>query len=193
MDAPHISEIIENYTTAAAIILGGGWALWKWGFEEARRRRREIPSLDGKLSTVTTDLNEGKCLVTLEATWRNPGVLPVRLNTQQTCVNVYDLNNDVELGHLKAIDDLVSIYSSCPLNDLEDYILEPSTNSTMQEHFIFDKAKVYLVRWELFQRPDEQSSPAFSWVRDIVWQYSRGDITQATHGLAQKLTEPITD
>ena len=183
MDAPHISEVIENYATAAAIIFGAGWALWKWGFEEARRRSREIPSLDGKLSAVTRDLNETKALVTLDAAWRNPGVLPVKLNTTQTCVNVYELDKNVELGHLRANDILEPIYDSCPLSDYEEYILEPGTDSTLQEHFIFDKAKVYLIRWEIYQSVANPSSPAYSWLRDLVWQYPMKEADQVNQGL----------
>jgi hypothetical protein len=67
--------------TIIAIILGGCWAFWKWRFEENRRRVREISSLDGHLKVTATSLNEVNVLVTIEAIWRNPGVLPVSLNT----------------------------------------------------------------------------------------------------------------
>ena len=182
MDTPHISEIIENYATAVAIIFTGAWALWRWGFEETRRRRREIPSLDGKLSATTTDLNGTKALITLVATWRNPGVLPVKLDIERTCVNVYELNENLELGRLSVSDVLAPIYESCPLSDYAYYILEPSTDSILQEHFIFDKAKAYLIRWEIFQHVTNRSSLPYSWGRDLVWQYPMREIIQTDQG-----------
>jgi hypothetical protein len=190
MDAPHISEIVENYATAAALILAGFWALWKWWLEEMRRRRREIPSVDGKLSAVTTDLNETKALVTLDAAWRNPGVLPVELDVKKTCVNVYELNENLTLGRMSASDVLVPIYKSYPLSDWEEYILESSTDSTLQEHFVFDKGKAYFIRWEIYQHLTNPSSFAYSWVRDLVWQYPRREITHANQRLSSNSLNP---
>jgi hypothetical protein len=172
MDAPDISQVIQNYVTSIAIIVGGGWALWKWGFEEALRRKREIPSLDGKMSAITVTMSETKALVTLQAKWRNPGALPVKLDTKETSVEVYEVDPGAELGNLSGPDDLEAIYTCYPLDGLDDYILEPGTDSTMQRHFVLDKSRIYLIRWIIQQRPDKPSSPAYFWSRDLIWRYS---------------------
>jgi hypothetical protein len=52
MTEAHISTIIREYATVAAIVIGGGWALWRWGFEEWLRRQRDFPALDGEVGTV---------------------------------------------------------------------------------------------------------------------------------------------
>src|SRR4029077_16187093 len=38
---------IKDWLTSVAIVVGGGWAMWRFGHAEWLRRRAEIPSLEG--------------------------------------------------------------------------------------------------------------------------------------------------
>lgn len=77
MAAPDWPASVENIVASVAIVAGGGWAAWKWGYGETLRRRREFPDLDGTLTAASVPPPGGQAYVTLQAVWRNPGPVPV--------------------------------------------------------------------------------------------------------------------
>ena len=80
MAAPDWPASVENIVASVAIVAGGGWAVWKWGYGETLRKRREFPDLDGTLTAASVPLPGGKAYLTLQAVWRNPGAVPVRVS-----------------------------------------------------------------------------------------------------------------
>ena len=65
--APDWPATLQSILTSTAIVVGGGWAIWKWGYSEGLRKRREVPDLDGTLSVSTVPLSAAKAYLTLQA------------------------------------------------------------------------------------------------------------------------------
>jgi hypothetical protein len=83
-----------NIVTSAALIIGGVWAGYKWGYTEWQRKRREDPDLDGTLTASSVSLPADKAYLTLQAAWRNPGPLPVWMCPEHSFVEQYELPGD---------------------------------------------------------------------------------------------------
>src|SRR6266853_5453219 len=132
MPDTHISTIIREYATVAAVAVGGGWALWRWGFEEWLRRQRDFPAVDGEIRTFETKLSDRNVIVTVNALWSNRGKLPVELDTTKTFVNVYSVGHSLPLGPFDPQSTKLA-YSAKPLARLSGYVLEPGTDSIMQQ------------------------------------------------------------
>jgi hypothetical protein len=60
MAAPDWPASVENIVASVAIVAGGGWAAWKWGYGETLRKRREFPDLDGTLTTASVPLQAAR-------------------------------------------------------------------------------------------------------------------------------------
>ncbi len=56
MAAEPLSKEVVNWLTAVGIVIGGAWAIWRWGFADWLRRRNEILTLDGSMSVELTRL-----------------------------------------------------------------------------------------------------------------------------------------
>ena len=180
---------ITHLVTLSAIILGGGWTIWKWVFEEARRRKREITSLDGHLRATATPLDKRRVLITIEAIWRNPGALPVRVDTNNVKIAVYELDKNASLGELDTHSNLKPFkYRSLPLSHRTEYILEPNTESIMQDHFVLGTEEVYLIRWEIYERPIRPGAIAGLWSRDLIWRYMDSELSKNSIKLPTKAT-----
>ena len=144
MDIEVISVITRNFATAFAVVITAALAIWKWGFEERLRQRKEVPSPDGNLAYKIESMRKDFALLTVTAEWRNKGSLPIHLNNSLSTVSVYLVDEKHELGTLKSQDCSVLINSQ--LCDGE-YIMEPNTDSIMQKHFVVPAGKLILVKW----------------------------------------------
>ena len=94
MAASDWTAALDHIVTSVAIIAGGVWAGWKWGYSEKVRKGREHPDLDGTLTASSVPLRAGKAYLTLQAEWRNPGPLPIRMCPDHTFIEQYDLSGD---------------------------------------------------------------------------------------------------
>jgi hypothetical protein len=66
---------VKDWLTSVAIVVGGGWAMWRFGHAEWLRRRAEIPSLEGSSSTPEIcAFADDRVAVSLRWTWRNAGI-----------------------------------------------------------------------------------------------------------------------
>ena len=185
VSATPLSTIIRDYATAAAIIGGGLWALWRWVFEERLRRHREFPALDGELKTVETRLDHLNVILTVNALWRNRGKLPVEIDTTKTSVGVYSLDKSQPLGpfnpQIKALS-----YRAFPLADCAGYILEPGTDSTIQQCIVLPTNQMFVIHWAICIAASQKAYPylkAEMWcVRDYVWRSGEMENTASQEG-----------
>ena len=165
MPEPQLATIVKDWVTAAGIVIGGTWALWKWGFSEFLRRLREIPSLDGRMTAVPVPLSPKEVLVTFEALWRNRGQLPVPLDPARTGFKVYELDRAFAIGPLvPQLGATPANHTALPFVGLSGFLLEPATESVLQAHFVLRRGVPYLVRSELVA-PGGNAS----WQRDLLW------------------------
>jgi hypothetical protein len=79
---------MDDIVTSAALIIGGIWAGYKWGYTEWQRKRRERQhyDLDGTLTASSVPLPADKAYLTLQAAWRNPGLLRIRMCPEHSFV-----------------------------------------------------------------------------------------------------------
>jgi hypothetical protein len=164
MAEPQWATVMKDVVTSAALVLGGGWAAWKWGYGETLRRRREMPSPDGTLTATSVRLNDETTAVTLNAIWRNRGPLPIELCATHTVVEAFILNKSLPIGRfiLESGTDIEPISVATPTWSF--YILEPNTDSVMTEHFILNHDYPHGFRWticlgQLHLRQTSRGSP----------------------------------
>jgi hypothetical protein len=178
MSAPYWSTIVKDLVTVAGVIIGGTWAAWKWGYGETLRKRREMPSPDGALSATAVQLGNGTTAVTLHALWRNRGSLSIELCSKHSVVEAFKLNEASPTGplELKEGPNVTSVATTKP--SWAEYIMEPNTDSVMQEHFVLNNNFVYAFRWNIClgsSLPNyEKSHPVCT--RELLWRAS-GDST----------------
>jgi hypothetical protein len=170
----HISTVIREYATTAGIAIAGGWALWRWWFEEWLRRHRDFPALDGDLSVKCAKAWDGKSVITLNALWRNRGKLPVELNPAKTFVAAYRVNPKIQSGPLELSSaGLEAMHRVEPFRDNSAYILEPGTDSIMQQCFVLADTEVVLFHWAICIAAKQKAYPSLKeelWcTRYIVW------------------------
>jgi hypothetical protein len=167
MAEPQWTTVMKDIVTSAAVILGGGWAAWKWGYGETLRRRREMPSPDGTLTATSVRLNDETAAVTLNAIWRNRGPLPIELCAKHTVVEAFILNESLPIGHLVLIpgEKIESVSVVKPTWDL--YVLEPNTDSAMTEHFTLNHNYTHGFRWTICLG---QSVSHFTCSRELLWK-----------------------
>jgi hypothetical protein len=164
----HISEVFKNWAQTVAIVVGGLWAVWKWGVAEFLRHRREIPALDGRLYANTAVRENGMTVATVEALWRNRGVLPVKLDTHETRVEIYALAKHLDEGPVRPSGVGMELrFDVRPLEKMEKFTLEPKTESRLQEHFNLKSNHTYLIRWVLRQRRSKNF-----WQKELLWNPS---------------------
>jgi hypothetical protein len=146
MADPHWSAIVRDVVTSAAVLLGGAWAAWKWGYGETLRRRREMPSPDGTLTATSIRVDEITTVVTLSAIWRNRGLLPICLCAKHSFVKAFRLPNKLPIGNL-ILEKMAP--TSVAEADWSDYVLEPNTDTVMTEHFVLKNDGIYGFKWTI--------------------------------------------
>lgn len=177
MPDANLSTTIRDYVTSAAVLTGGGWALWRWGFEERLRRHRDFPSLDGEMRTVAADLQNGTMLVTVNALWRNRGKLPLEINTAKTFLDVYYLDPSEPPGPISLAGRKPSL-TALPLSAFRGYILEPNADSVIQQCLILPSDRVCLMHWRMCSLAEQKAYPYLEgekwWIRYHVWSSGPG-------------------
>lgn len=140
----NITTITRDITTILAIVVGGIWAWYKWGYSENIRRKKELSAIDGTLNYEVTELNEKQVIISFEALWRNKGVLAVELEDDKSFLIGRKLDadniNEGELLTSKKHDIKAPLFSG-------GYILEPKTDSIMQKQIIVSKNDIYFFEW----------------------------------------------
>jgi hypothetical protein len=169
MTEPHISTIIKDYATVIALLAGGLWAVWRWRYERALRKDREMASPDGTLSVNVVDLDSDRVILTLDGLWRNRGPLPIKLCAEDSCVRVFRVAESSPIGPLTLGDPFLEIppwWST--------YVMEPNTESLLQEHLTLERGQVYLFRWRLCLAPGalpgKLASHHLQVRRDLLWK-----------------------
>lgn len=181
MEAEVFSTIVRNYATALALLAGAGVAIWKWGFEERLRKRREIASPDGFLSSTTIPLGSDKVIVTLEAKWGNRGRFSIYLDEHNSYVSAIQIEETERSGTL--LKERNEEFVKAPLFH-GPYIMEPNTESVMHQHFIMPRSGVFLFRWVIAL--NQKHSSDFG--GDGIFICSREIVIDTT--LANQTTEP---
>jgi hypothetical protein len=179
------AEIAQAVVTSVALVVGGLWAFWRWSLSEYLRRKREIPSFEGVLSHSIAVLDDRRVVVSLNCRWKNVGVVPLPVNTQETRFSIYGIPDASPLGPIgPRMKNLTELHVRRPWEHWPGAVLEPGTNSDLQAHFLLEAGHTFVAMCRL-----EAKTPASAqkqvWVREVVFQsrsapVPRGDASQET-------------
>jgi hypothetical protein len=161
---------IEGAVTATAVVVGGLWAGWKWGYGERLRKRQELPDLDGSITATAITLPGGQAYLTLQSVWRNPGPGPIRVCPDHSCVEQYELGINPPLGSFRIADQPGSAkkVATVPWR-YRAYIMGPQTESVVSEHFVVSAGQVYAFTWEICLRRVPSGNRHPRCVRELIW------------------------
>ena len=178
---------LKDVFTALAILVGGLWAFHKWRHSESLRKFKEIASPDGSLSISSLPLDSDRFIVSLNAIWRNCGVIPIKLDPATSYVQVYRLNSGIRNGRLDPRDGSIErLFKVEPIQEF--YVMEPNTDSTMQEHFVLPSEGTYFFRWVIGYwdetNPLTDKNKAMICWRELIWNTSTPAI--GNDGLMEK-------
>jgi len=172
---------VKDWLTSVAIVIGGAWAIWRFGHAEWLRRRTEkFPSLEGSSSAPEIcALADGRVAVSLRWTWRNVGTRPVHIDDKSSFVEIFRLAG--EIGNFvdpRQQETLVPLRISVhhPLKGYGFYILEPGTASSLLTVPILAVGEPFIARHMLFASSKEHPTGfawQYSWER---WQVFRTDL-----------------
>jgi hypothetical protein len=176
---------VKDWLTSAAIVVGGGWAMWRFGHAEWLRRRAEIPSLEGNSSTSEIcSFGNDRVAVSLRWSWRNVGTRPVHVDDMRSFVEVYRLAGDVgsfvDPRQQKETLTALKVGVHHPLKGYGFYMFEPNTTSTMLTVSILPVGEVFIARHRLYANRKEHPTGGewqYSWER---WQVFRTDAPSAS-------------
>jgi hypothetical protein len=162
---PSFLGFIKEWLPSIAVVAWGVWLLFQWSFGEWLRRKKEIPSLEGKLSASIIPCENGTQLVTVAALWNNHSPLAINLDVKKCHIDVYRVDAGMlkETGVLVLESDLGKpICHHLFLNDLGGLFLEPNTPSTLINHFVL-KPGIYGIRMELYIKNQNRG-----WWKELV-------------------------
>ena len=132
----------------AVLLVTGAFGIWRWGLSEQRRKKQEIPTLDGTF-VCSEKLEQGdQCFVSLVSTWRNRGVLPVYASPSASQLIVHDVTDQEArpTGEYLDLEDehAPPAVEHRPLAGYAWYMFEPDTDSQLVLPLILPKARVWL-------------------------------------------------
>jgi|SRR6516165_3093239 len=177
---------VKDWLTSVGIVLGGGWALWRFGYTEWLRRRAEIPSLEGSSTPPEIcALQHDRVVVSLRWTWRNVGTIPVHIDDARSFVEIYCLEGEIGefIDPRRPSDELAKHKGRVhhPLSGYGFYMLEPGTASSMLTVPILEMGKAFIARHRLYANKERHPTGAewqYSWER---WQVFRTDLPSSSN------------
>jgi hypothetical protein len=175
---------VKDWLTSVAIVVGGGWAIWRFGHAEWLRRRAEIPSLEGNSSAPEIcAFRDNLVAVSLRWSWRNVGTRPVHVDDYRTFVEIYrltgDIGNFVDPRLQSETLTPFKVGDHYPLMGYGFYMLEPSTTSSMLTVPILPVGEAFIARHRLYASLEKHPTGGtwqYSWER---WQVFRTDLPSA--------------
>jgi hypothetical protein len=177
--------LVKDWLTSGAILVAGGWAIWRFYHSEWLRRRAEIPSLEGSSSIPEVCGCGNDCVaVSLRWSWRNVGTRPVHVDDIRSFVEVYRLAGDigsfVDPRQQKATLTPLKIGLHYPLRGYGFYIFEPNTTSSILTISILPVGEAFIARHRVYA--DRKEHPTgekwqYPWER---WQVFRTDAPSAS-------------
>lgn len=135
---------------------------------EYLRRKREIPSFEGQLSYTTLHHIDGLAVVSLSCRWKNVGVTPLQVNTNETRFALYSLPVGLQSGPIgPRMNNLKEVHVRKPWEHWPSAVLEPGTNSDLQAHFLVEAGQTYVAMCRL-EAVTPAKKPKQIWTRELV-------------------------
>jgi hypothetical protein len=133
------------------VLLAALLGIWKWGFEESLRRRKEVPSVQGELSSSITRHTTDTAIVSILATWATKSPARVEVDVERTCIAVFRIPAEHSIGSLIVTPESVEAVARVfPFRNLNRLSFGPNNEHTYASHFILKVNQRYLIRWRLY-------------------------------------------
>ena len=146
-------NIIRDWITSGAVLVGGLWALWKFGYAERRLRKKEMPAVTGYSSAKQVKSTGANAFVDFRSRWKNHSPLPVTIDPEKISVDVYPIKVADKPGFVNIPDELDEPeHSAHPFHGYKELLLEPGTDSLFNAYATLERERVYLVRWTITQK-----------------------------------------
>jgi hypothetical protein len=148
-----VLQFLKEWTPTLAVLIGGLWMLFKWLFDEKLRAKREVPSLDGKLTVTSFPLGKKNKIVSIEALWVNHSPFPIYMDVERCEIKIYLISEShlsLNQGIILKEDLGQPICASIFLKKLieKDYFFEPKSESLIVNHFVLEPG-IYGIRMVL--------------------------------------------
>jgi hypothetical protein len=172
---------VKDWLTSVGIVIGGGWAVWRFGHAEWLRHEAErIPSLEGSSSTPEIcGFGDDRVAVSLRWNWRNAGTKPLHVDDDSSLVEIYrlagEIGNFVDPRQQEETLTPLKVGVHHPLRGYGFYVLEPNTNSSLLTVSILPVDEAFIARHVLYAKREEHPTGdewPYSWER---WQVFRTD------------------
>jgi hypothetical protein len=146
-------NIIRDWITSGAVVVGGLWALWKFGYSERRQRKKEMPAITGHANAKVVKSMGDNAFVDFRSRWKNHSPMPVTIDPEKISVEVYSIKVADKPGFMNIPDELDKPeHSSCPFQGYRELVLEPGTDSVFKAYATLERERVYLVRWTVTEK-----------------------------------------
>jgi hypothetical protein len=171
--------VSKDLLTSVGILVGGWWALWRFGYSDWLRRRAEISSLEGNsIDPEIYKFTESSVVVYLRWTWRNVGTRPVYIDDDRTIITIYEIAGEINtfVDPRQYKDRLTPIGEHYPLKGFGFYMLEPAATSGLVAVPILALSKPFIARAKIvadIKKHPTGGSWSYSWER---WQVFRTDL-----------------
>jgi hypothetical protein len=162
------SEFMRNIALAIAVGAGGGWALWKWWYEQREKKRQEFLSVEGELKTNLVPLTNKRAVLTIESLWNNISTRHISIDPKTSYVRIYEVPDNKNVQALKITQQLGKpVIQSFPYQDSRWYILEAKSLNRLTAHFVVNIDTVYAIRWKLY-RDKEKHGSSYAWTKELI-------------------------
>jgi hypothetical protein len=149
-----MSESFLQVLSAArdcGVLLAAFLGIWKWGFEESLRKRREVPSVQGELSSSITRHTTDTAIVSILATWATKSPARVEVDVERTSIAVFRIPAEHPIGSLivnpESVEAVARVF---PFRNLNRLSFGPNNEHTYASNFILKVSQRYLIRWRLY-------------------------------------------
>ncbi|MHB9020164.1 MAG: hypothetical protein ACYC3G_04860, partial [Minisyncoccota bacterium] len=96
-----ISTFLKDWVPPIGVIGGGVWVFYCWIQSEKLRKEKERSSLNGELTYTHTKISENTCIAIFTATWTNRSPLPIAVQTENTGMDVYIVDSNINVGGMR--------------------------------------------------------------------------------------------
>lgn len=149
-----ISEVVKNYLTSIAIIIGGTWTFFKWKQSENLRKIKDMTAIESLLKTEVTVNSDTSAYVTLIAEFNNKSPLPYTVDTEKSKVELYEIPSDISIGLIHLDDNPKKTITIHRPYENYNLTLQPFTLTSIPTHYKSQKGSTYLFRWELIGKKE---------------------------------------
>ncbi|MBN8655374.1 MAG: hypothetical protein J0M11_06510 [Anaerolineae bacterium] len=166
-----ILDFIRDWLPSLSIIIGGIWVFFNWITMEKQKANKEVPALEGTISVSSIELGKEKTILTVEGIWNNKSPYHVNIDVNLSKIMIYAMSTDQSIGHINTLDLEKPLYKTRLFRNYSNYKFEPNVAWKIQEHYVLETGKIYLIHWLLVLDTGKTKSKKLD-TTTTVWESS---------------------